>query len=199
MAGLAKSTDYTFPVSRMSTPHLILWRWMDRPGHEASRLEAIGGEWHLRGTSVLMHEGEPCRLDYQIVCDGGWRTRSASVRGWVGAREVDAQIETDGQRWRLNGTEVPAVEGCVDVDLNFSPCTNLLPIRRLRLEVGGAGRVSAAWLRFPSFQLERLDQTYHRTGERTYRYESADGAFVRDLDVDEAGFPTRYPGFWEAE
>lgn len=23
--------------------------------------------------------------------------------------------------------------------------------------------------------------------------------FVRDLEVDEAGFPTRYPGFWERE
>jgi hypothetical protein len=183
----------------MSTPHLILWRWMDRPGHEAARLESVGGEWHLRGTSVLLHEGQPCRLDYEIVADADWRTRGASVRGWIGAREVAAEIEARDGRWTLNGADVPAVEGCVDVDLNFSPCTNLLPIRRLRLDVGEAGRVSAAWLRFPGFHLERLDQTYTRTGERTYRYESADGAFVRDLEVDEAGFPTRYPGFWEAE
>lgn len=183
----------------MSAPHLILWRWMDRPGHEAARLESVGGEWHLRGTSVLLHEGEPCRLDYHIVCDAEWRTRRATVRGWVGAREVDAEIQAEGGRWRLNGAEVPAVEGCVDVDLNFSPCTNLLPIRRLGLPVGGEGTVSAAWLRFPGFNLERLDQAYRRTGERTYRYESAGGTFVRDLDVDEAGFPIRYPDFWEAE
>ncbi|HYW12565.1 MAG TPA: putative glycolipid-binding domain-containing protein [Longimicrobium sp.] len=183
----------------MNEPHLILWRWMDRPGHEASRLESIAGEWHLRGTSVLMEAGQPCSLSYDIVCDGVWRTQRATVRGWVGARQVDVEIETEGGRWRMNGAEVPAVEGCVDVDLNFSPCTNLLPIRRLGLPVGGAGAVSAAWLRFPGFQLERLDQAYRRTGERTWRYESADGAFVRDLEVDEAGFPTRYPGFWDAE
>jgi hypothetical protein len=183
----------------MSTPHLILWRWMDRPGHEAARLESVGGEWHLRGTSVLMHEGQPCRLNYHVVCNAEWRTRGAHVSGWVGTEEVKAHIVAADGRWRLNGVKVPAVEGCVDVDLNFSPCTNLLPIRRLRLDVGEAGRVSAAWLRFPGFHLERLDQTYTRTGERTYRYESADGAFVRDLEVDEAGFPTRYPGFWEAE
>ena len=177
----------------------ILWRWMDRPGHEAARLERDGSEWLLRGTSVFAHEGEPCRLDYLVVCGHDWRTKQARVSGWVGARAVRCEIEVNhGARWWMNGREVPAVEGCVDVDLNFSPSTNLLPIRRLGLAVGGKGAVSAAWLRFPSFQLERLDQTYRRTGERSYRYESADGAFVRDIEVNEAGLVTRYPDFWEA-
>jgi hypothetical protein len=184
----------------MSTPHLILWRWMDRPGHEAARLEQAGAEWRLAGTSVFADEGAPCRLDYLVVCDAQWRTVRARVDGWVGARAVVCEIASDAEgRWRLNGEEVPEVAGCVDVDLNFSPSTNLLPIRRLGLDVGGEGAVSAAWLRFPSFRLERLDQTYRRTGERSYRYESADGAFVRDIQVNEAGLVTRYPDFWEAE
>lgn len=177
----------------------ILWRWMDRPGHEAARLAQAGGEWHLAGTSVFAHEGAPCRLDYRIVCDAEWRTVRARVDGWVGARSIEYEIEVDGEgRWRLNGEVVPGVEGCVDIDLNFSPSTNLLPIRRLRLEIGGEGAVSAAWLRFPSFALERLDQSYRRTGELTYRYESAGGEFVRDIEVNEAGLVTRYPDFWEA-
>lgn len=183
----------------MTTPHLILWRWMDRSGHEAARLEPVRDGWHLSGTSVLAHEGEPCRLDYHIVCDASWRTVRARVEGWIGARTVACEIavEADG-RWRLNGREVPAVEGCVDVDLNFSPSTNLLPIRRLNLAVGEEGAVSAAWLRFPSLEMERLDQTYRRTGERAYRYESAGGTFVRDIEVNDAGLVTRYPGIWEA-
>lgn len=183
----------------MPAPHLILWRWMDRPGHEAARLEMDGPEWHLHGTSVFVHEGEPVRLDYRIVCDAEWRTVRARVDGWIGARAVACEVGVDADgRWRLNGEEVPAVAGCVDVDLNFSPSTNLLPIRRLGLQVGGEGSVSAAWLRFPSMELERLDQTYRRTGALSYRYESADGAFVRDIEVNEAGLVTRYPDFWES-
>lgn len=176
----------------------ILWRWMDRPGHEAARLARMGVEWHLAGTSVLMHEGEPCRLEYLVVCDAAWRTVRARVEGWVGARTVACEITVAGARWRMNGAEVPEVAGCVDVDLNFSPSTNLLPIRRLGLPISGEGAVSAAWLRFPGFALERLDQTYRRLGERTYRYASADGAFVREIEVNEAGLVTRYPDFWEA-
>jgi hypothetical protein len=101
--------------------------------------------------------------------------------------------------WRLNGAACPQVEGCVDVDLNFSPSTNLLPIRRLRLDVGQEAEVRAAWLRFPGFALEPLEQRYVRTSADGYRYESAGGAFVRDLTVNGDGFVTRYPGFFEAE
>ena len=177
----------------------ILWRWEDRPGHEAARLTREGEGWRLEGTAVLVHDGLPCRLDYRIACDSGWRTRSATVRGWVGDQEVEVAIEADAAgRWTLNGEACPQVEGCIDVDLNFSPSTNLLPIRRLGLEIGEEAEVRAAWLRFPSFVLEPLPQLYRLTAEHAYRYESAGGAFVRDLEVDDAGFVTDYPGIWRA-
>ncbi len=59
--------------------------------------------------------------------------------------------------------------------------------------------MKAAWLRFPSFELELLPQRYRRLDETAYRYESAGGQFVADLQVNAAGFVTDYPGFWHAE
>jgi hypothetical protein len=91
------------------------------------------------------------------------------------------------------------VAGCIDLDLNFSPSTNLLPVRRLGLSVGQRAGVNAAWLRFPSFTLEPLEQVYQRLSEDTYRYESAGGRFTRELSVNQAGFVTHYPGFWQVE
>jgi hypothetical protein len=95
--------------------------------------------------------------------------------------------------------EQPNVVGCTDIDLNFSPSTNLLPIRRLALAVGESADVNAAWLRFPSFKLEQLPQQYLRLDETTYRYESAGGQFVAELQVDLFGFVIDYPGIWRAE
>ena len=89
--------------------------------------------------------------------------------------------------------------GCLDLDLNFSPSTNLLPIRRLALALGQSAEVKAAWLRFPSFTLEPFEQIYRRIADSTYRYESAGGRFVRDLPVNTAGFVTSYPDFWILE
>lgn len=88
---------------------------------------------------------------------------------------------------------------CIDLDLNFSPSTNLLPIRRLSLAVAERATVRAAWLRFPSFRLEPLEQIYHRIDATTYRYESAGGRFVAELKVNATGFVTRYGDLWEVE
>jgi hypothetical protein len=98
----------------------------------------------------------------------------------------------------MNGSKLWEVTGCDDVDFEFSPSTNTLPIRRLNLGVGESTAVRAAWLRFPSLALEPFEQTYTRTGETTYRFESGDGRFTRDLTVNDAGFVLDYPGLWRA-
>ena len=178
----------------------ILWRRLDLPGHEIGRLVCRGDAWELSGTAVFAHECGPCRLDYAVLCDSSWRTTSARVAGVAGNREIGLEVSVSSERrWRLNGAECPAVDGCVDIDLGFSPSTNLLPIRRLALPIGGEAAVRAAWLPFPSLIFEVLPQVYRREHETTYRYESRGGAFVRRLEVNAVGFVTSYPGLWHVE
>ena len=182
------------------TRESILWRAIYWPGHEACRLCRVGSEWHLEGTAVLLHEGHTCRLSYLIACDVNWQTRRATVSGWNGEQELNLELSVDADhRWHVNEVAKPAVEGCIDLDLNFSPATNLLPIRRLNLAVGQQAEVKAAWLRFPSFELEPLAQVYERLGEFKYRYSSRGGAFVAELTVNRSGFVTVYPQLWEVE
>ncbi len=178
----------------------ILWRRLDRPGHESARIFFQPPHWHLAGTAVFAHEQQPCRLDYLLVCDAAWQTLSGKVSGWVGNEMVEIELSVDStRRWWCNGNECVEAAGSLDLDLNFSPSTNLLPIRRLRLAAGQEAKVQAAWLRFPSFKLEPLAQTYRRIDSTSYRYESAGGRFVTALQVNAAGFVTRYPNFWQEE
>lgn len=175
----------------------ILWRRLDRPGHESARLTEWPHSRELEGAATFVESGLPVRLDYRIRCDEKWRTSEASVRGWIGNRSIDVAIEAADGRWMANGVEIAAVEGCIDVDLNFSPSTNLLPVKRLDLAVGTEALVRAAWLRFPTFELEVLEQRYSRVGQDTYRY--ASGSFMAELKVNEVGFPLSYAGVWVAE
>lgn len=178
--------------------HDIIWRCLHFTGHEYARLDPDSECPTLQGSAVFQHEQTNCALSYVIECDREWNTRRATVRGWVGPKQIDVDISVEESRvWLLNGVEQPQVEGCVDIDLNFSPSTNLLPIRRLHLNVGEEAPVKAAWLRFPSFALETLSQTYRRLSPEVYRYKSAGGSFVADLTVNDVGFPIIYPGLWE--
>ena len=178
----------------------ILWRGIDLRGHEACRLYRSGSDWCLKGTAVFSGDNHPCRLSYLVTCDSSWNTLNGIVSGWIGDDDVNINLSVDALRhWQMNGVEKPGVNGCIDLDLNFSPSTNLLPIRRLNLEIGQQAEVKAAWLRFPSFELEPFPQVYTRLDEFTYRYSSGGGTFVRDLTVNNAGFVTDYPGLWQAE
>ena len=170
------------------------------PGHDVARLWFQDLFWCLEGTAIFLEDRKTCRLDYQVFCDTAWKTVSGKVLGWVGEKSIDVQFAAnpDG-RWMLNGMECEAVKKCVDIDLSFTPATNLLPIRRLQLPIGQEAGVRSAWLKFPSFTLEILKQTYHHTGPGTYRYEAFDGEFVKELTVDEDGVVTHYPDLWVAE
>ena len=187
---------------RSAQAETMLWRRLDCPGHEAARLVFHAPFWQLTGTAVFADGGTPCRLEYQVTCDPSWRTRHAQLTGWYGSRRIGCTISADASHhWRLDGRGCPEVAGCVDLDLSFSPATNLLPIRRLALPVGQAASVRAAWLRFPECRLEPLEQRYHRVDTERYDYESGagEGAFRARLRVTPAGLVAEYAGLWVAE
>jgi uncharacterized protein len=175
----------------------VFWRRLDMPGYESARIFGIGRNWTMEGTAVFVDQQRPGRLDYKISCDSNWCTRSGHVKGWVGERSIEVDIVVDSeQRWWANGVVIPGLAGCIDIDLSFSPSTNLLPIRRLNMQMGQSGEVKAAWLKYPEFTFEPLPQIYRRIQHLTYRYESSGGSFTTDLTVNPAGFVIDYPPFW---
>jgi hypothetical protein len=177
------------------------WRRLDVPGREDARVERTDGGWRLTGELDVQESGVAARLRYAIDCDAQWRTRSATIEGEVDADPFRLVLASDGAgRWTRDGVPVPEIEGALDVDLGFTPATNTLPIRRLALDVGESAPVLSAWLRFPELRLERLEQTYTRETELSFRYRAlVDGEqFVARLDMDALGRVLVYEGLWEA-
>lgn len=98
--------------------------------------------------------------------------------------------------WFANGRKAKRLDGRVDVDLQASPVTNTIPIRRLRLKVGAKATVDAAWVKFPSLDIEPLRQSYERKGRNLYEYRS--GRFRAEIKTDHFGIVKRYGGYWTA-
>ncbi len=178
----------------------ILWRRLDLAGHDAARLHETRDGWRLEGSAVFLAGCGACRLDYAVACDASWRTSAAQVSGWLGPTAVALDIRVDSRRqWTVNGRTVAEVAGCDDIDLSFTPATNLLPVRRLRLAVGAREPVRTAWLRTPELTVEALDQVYERLTASWFRYESSGGTFTTELEVRPDGFVTRYGDLWVVE
>jgi len=160
------------------------WRRLDGLGMEYFTLNGDDGGWSLGGQVILVLGGRPCLIDYRVACEETFETRSCRiVAAWADGRQ---QLDLGRQD----------LLGCTDVDLEFTPATNTLPIRRLNLGVGQTARITCAWVRYPALSIEPLQQTYTRLSETRYRYQS--GSFQADLEVDEWGLVREYQNGWRA-
>ena len=153
----------------------------------------------FEGHCTAVEEGQPWSVGYVITVDPAWVTRSAEIRELSQGGRTARLLEHDGDgQWLVNGAAAPALEGCLDADLEASAFTNALPVRRLRLGVGESGRSPAAWVRSPGLGVERLEQGYARLpdaeGLRRFGYEAPQLGFRAELRYDEAGMGMDYPG-----
>ncbi|MER9967382.1 putative glycolipid-binding domain-containing protein [Mesorhizobium sp. M0060] len=143
----------------MQTVASILWCRLDLEGHDACLLSESGSGRNLRGHALFVQDGKPCSIAYEVDCDAGWHTRSARADGFLGTQELHCQIELlAGGQWTLNGKRQVEVDGLIDVDLGFTPATNLLALRRFALDVGTATPAPTAYLTFPELRLVRQNR-----------------------------------------
>ena len=183
----------------MKRSRIVLWRSLFRPGAENCTLSRATTGWILHGAVIVaLKKKQPVRFEYDVRCDSHWQTRNVQVRATSGARgERTLSLRVDSQqRWWQGGRELKRLRGCYDIDLFFSPSTNTLPIRRLRLAVGESADVTAAWISSEKFSIKLLKQRYTRLARNRYRYESATG-FRTVITVDACGLVVNYPPGWE--
>tara|TARA_B100000378_G_scaffold240509_2_gene208894 strand:+ start:240 stop:827 length:588 start_codon:yes stop_codon:yes gene_type:complete len=186
-------------ANRESLMHIVLWRRLDREGHDVCRYSEISDGWNFEGVAVFDHAGSAANLSYSVSCDRDWRSRSAAVSGWIGETVFNLAIEREhAANWRVNGTIDPALAGLDDIDLGFTPASNTNAIRRMNLSEGAGTDCVAVWLDTEDWAVKRLPQSYHRIGQRTFAYVSPQHDYRATLVTDEFGVVVEYPGLWTA-
>jgi uncharacterized protein len=174
------------------------WRKLNHPGHNSCRLIKLSAGWRPSGAAVFLEAAGACHVQYEVIADAAVRTKSAAVVGYLGRKAIDVRIRSAGRgRWRVNGVLNADVAGCIDVDLSFTPATNLFALRRLDLRVGEHADAPAAYLEFPRLRFTRLSQRYERIGRTTYAYEAPTVGYAGTLQVSSLGAVLRYPGLFE--
>jgi hypothetical protein len=188
----------------MGGPHsgvvqrVIRWQRVPEPGQDECSLLRSAQGFALEGVAFLQLESAPAELHYSVLCAANFCTQRARVRGTIGLRSVDFEISKSARGWLINGSLAASLGACVDLDLGFTPATNLLPIRRLALLPGQAADAPAAWLDVARGTLTRLPQRYERRGDHGYWYTAPSVGYEALLAVDDLGFVIDYPGLWRA-
>jgi len=183
-----------------SLPPTAAWRHVDaRDGFEVVFLRTRAGGYELVGSTTAVEDGQAWAAHYEIVVDDAWRTRSAYVSSRSTSGDHEVRLEADGSgHWRIGDVAAPQLDGCLDVDLEASSCTNTLPVHRLGLAVGQGADAPAAYVRALDVDVERLEQRYVRIEDdgarRRFDYTAPRFDYNGVLVYDRSGLVLDYPG-----
>jgi hypothetical protein len=158
----------------------------DRAGYFASSV-VIGTKY-----------GQPFSAWYGIRCDANWQVRQVDITTLHGGdKRLELLTEGDGHWQTRSGQPLPALDGCIDVDISATPYTNTLPIRRLALSVGQSAELLVAYITVPEMQVQPARQRYTclEASEHggLYKYEGLSTGFTANISVDADGLVINYP------
>jgi hypothetical protein len=176
------------------------WRWDWLPelgaGHEDFSYEFRAGSHVLSGTVSAVLEGRAIEGTYLVEADAAWRTRRVVVDLASPGGRLELRANGSGRWSDKDGVWIPALDGCLDIDISLTPATNTLPIRRLDLAIGQAEEIEVAYVLAPELRLRTGRQVYERLDERRWRFQAPDSGFTAELTVDAEGFVIDYPGLF---
>ncbi|HYI13486.1 MAG TPA: putative glycolipid-binding domain-containing protein [Thermoanaerobaculia bacterium] len=168
----------------------ILWSSIEDEGFEHLRLLQEGNRIIADGVVVRRDEESAYRAAYRIECDETWRIHRVEVTTADGA-QLELQSDGDGH-WH----DRPDLDGCHDVDIEASPFTNTLAIRRLALAPGASQEIAVVFVTPGDDGAQRMMQRYTRISEDRYLYESMESDFKAELPVDGDGLLLEYPNWF---
>jgi hypothetical protein len=192
----AETTSATEPGKLLR--RLIWHRMFDDLAMEFCELRRTQRGHFITGKIIAAVESRPALVSYCLTCvEDLTRCIALQLNCTVEneTRLLALEVDQDG-RWLTDGRPSPDLNGCTDPDIEWSPSTNLFPIRRLPAAEGSLVKVRAAWIRLPSLEVEPTQQNYARIGSRQIRYRNDLSGFEAGIEVDEVGLPVHYEGIW---
>jgi hypothetical protein len=182
----------------MSDIVTAFWRRLDVPGKDAASVRRTDTGFELFGQSVFLDPRGPTALRYVLDLEESWATRSGHISGFVGKEAIETRIYRGTKGWTLNGRPF-GMGDVLDLDLGFTPATNMVQLKRAALSVGEAVDFDVAWLEAGDQELVRLPQEYKRVSELDYWYRSPTADYEGKIKLSPSGFATDYPELWELE
>jgi uncharacterized protein len=187
-------------VTFADLPRSAAWRHEGaRAGFEVAFFSDSRPPLRISGSTIAVEAGAAWAVDYEIELDALWRTTTARIAGRSAGGLQRRVLEADGNgHWLIDRVAVDELDGCLDVDLESSVVTNLIPVHREALPVGGEAAAPAAYMRAGDLVIERLEQSYRRLSDdgrnQCFDYRSPTFDFRERLVYDSAGLVLDYPG-----
>jgi len=176
-----------------------MWTPVNTPGFEHLKLIKLPHRVTASGLIIGLDGELPYRVHYEIGCDAQWQIRRLDIDQLDLPTEHGVYFVSDGHgNWATaDGEPLPALDGCLGVDIQATPFTNTIPIQRLQLKDGETATLKVLYIYVPSMEFKVVEQTYtcvtHTLTGGTYRYHSIAAGREVEVTTDRDGLVINFP------
>lgn len=177
----------------------VFWSDWDSGGLQHLLLTQEDQKIIATGT-ILSYTGAhiPFHATYRILCDEQWRVCSVELAlHHIQSTTIVLKADGNGHWTDEMDVALPALAGCIDVDISATPFTNTLPIRRLNLAFGASANIAVVYLKVPEMTIQPVEQRYtyleKTANTQTYLYDGLTSNFQAEIPVDQDGLVLDYP------
>lgn len=179
----------------------VYWTPWTGPGIEHLHMTDYGDRVAAFGLILRPLRDQHVRIRIGYHTDALWNTRRVMVALANADDERPRRVVLEGNgegSWQLMEQPAPQFEGCRDVDIEVSPFSNTVPIRRLNLTPDQSVEIKAIYVPLPSLEPTLVRQRYtclEPLGPLggTFVYENLESGFSAELKVDGDGLVKDYP------
>lgn len=167
------------------------WQTWDGSGDETLSLRWENEAWTVSG------EVSRERVHYVLRLSPLWQVRQFLL--FRDLDDPDLWLATDGRgRWgEVNGAHRTDLDGSHDIELDCTPFTTTLPLRRLPLDVGDEMELAVLLIDVETLAVRPVRQRYRRLEERRWLRDRLSAGEVVDtieFGVDDYGLVLDLPG-----
>ncbi|WP_250558403.1 putative glycolipid-binding domain-containing protein [Pseudonocardia lacus] len=183
---------------------MLTWQAEDGHGLEGTRLNiGAGGAYRALSRMVRVHPDGDFTASFRLVVGSGGELQRLSITSATANRERHLTLNrTEDGYWLLDtgsGGGRNEFGGALDIDLQYSPMLNTVPIRRLDLHrSGGDHTIPVVFVSLPSLEVSQVTRTYRTvsplddSGHALIELQWDDNS--AELVVDADGVVASYPG-----
>ncbi|SFJ24749.1 hypothetical protein SAMN04487936_101437 [Halobacillus dabanensis] len=178
----------------------VIWDHIESAGAEYLTLKKFARHMEVRGTVLLVDQGTPHQLTYDLKVGLDWKTKKVKIFRDGDTEPFVVQVENQ-DKWWVNGRYDENLDGATNVDLTITPFSNSLPINRVSWNIGERRTFKMVYIDVLRKEVMPLLQVYtylgDTNGHRIFQYRCRE--YENALVIDKQGWVVEYPGVFNRE
>jgi len=172
----------------------VLWTGLEYDSLENCLLTRSAQGLVVEAVIVGLYQEQIYTVEYRLHSNFDWQVLELELKTQLSGVRESILLQRDHQgNWQENGSLVPGLKGCTDVDISLTPFTNSLPINRLQLAVQQAQEIRVVYVDILHQEIKPVRRHYTRLSDHQYKFENVPNDFEALITVDDLGLVVNYP------